>query len=265
MIIACPACATRYVVPDSAIGIDGRTVRCAKCRHSWFQSGPDIELPAAPAPVPPAPAVVADDSPMPPPAAPRAAEPAPPPAAAPIDPPPVTAAAPREPVAAPFYDDDESAYSGSTFAHEPPFRPRRNPLKLYTLGAAAFAVIALTAIGAVAWYGLPDWAPLARQTFAGPQPDLALDFPHNRMDRRTLPNGTEFFGISGKVTNVGTQRRTVPTIRIVLRDKQNRIVYQFDVAPPKRQLAPGESVTINEARTDVPRTADAVEYGWMPG
>ncbi|MEC9109264.1 MAG: MJ0042-type zinc finger domain-containing protein, partial [Pseudomonadota bacterium] len=43
MIIACPACATRYVVPDSAIGIDGRTVRCAKCKHSWFQDGPDVE------------------------------------------------------------------------------------------------------------------------------------------------------------------------------------------------------------------------------
>ena len=44
MIIACPACATRYAVPDSAIGIDGRTVRCAKCRHSWFQEGPVLEM-----------------------------------------------------------------------------------------------------------------------------------------------------------------------------------------------------------------------------
>ena len=43
MIIACPACATRYVVPDSAIGIEGRTVRCAKCKHSWFQDGPDAD------------------------------------------------------------------------------------------------------------------------------------------------------------------------------------------------------------------------------
>ncbi|MFN5780362.1 MAG: MJ0042-type zinc finger domain-containing protein, partial [Novosphingobium sp.] len=51
MIIACPACATRYVVPDSAIGVDGRTVRCAKCKHNWFQDGPQIAPPpAAPAP-----------------------------------------------------------------------------------------------------------------------------------------------------------------------------------------------------------------------
>ena len=45
MIIACPACATRYVVPDSAIGVEGRTVRCAKCKHSWFQDGPEIAVP----------------------------------------------------------------------------------------------------------------------------------------------------------------------------------------------------------------------------
>ena len=44
MIIACPACATRYVVPDSAIGMEGRSVRCAKCRHNWFQDGPEPEM-----------------------------------------------------------------------------------------------------------------------------------------------------------------------------------------------------------------------------
>ena len=167
-----------------------------------------------------------------------------------------------------YSDDDLSTAfddAPSSFEHAPPFRPRRNLLKLYTIAAAVFAVVAFAAIGAVAWYGLPDWAPLSRQTFAEAQPDLVLEFPPNRQDRRTLPNGTEFFGASGKVTNVGKERRAVPQILIILRDSHNRIVYSWDVIPPKRQLAPGESVTINEAVTDVPRSAKVAEIGWKPG
>lgn len=55
MIIACPACGTRYAVPEAAIGSEGRTVRCAKCKHSWFQDPPALDLvqPVEEVPAPP--------------------------------------------------------------------------------------------------------------------------------------------------------------------------------------------------------------------
>lgn len=273
MIIACPACATRYAVPDSAIGVDGRTVRCAKCRHSWFQQGSDEGVLAealgaaetAPRAVEPVPAT----------AGPVGAEPAlaavyqgdasgaEPPVAAPPAPPEDVPPPPP-----PVYDrpagPDGHARDRSSFEHQPPFRPRRNRARMWTAAAALFAVISIGAIGAAAWYGLPDWVPLARPTFAEVEPDLVLDFPPNRQDRRTLPNGAEFFGASGTITNVGGTRREVPSVLIVLRDDRERVVYSWEVVPPKRQLAPGESVTINEAVTDVPRSAKVAEIGWKP-
>lgn len=244
MIIQCPACTTRYVVPDAAVGVEGRTVRCAKCRHSWYQDGPELDLVdgrsgaeiaaennAASATAAEPDPEFTEDRPPPPPATERRVKPS----------------------------DDVSHFDA-----EPPFRKRRNPVKMWSWAAGVFAVVAMAAIAAISLWGMPDWVPGNQPTMVATQPDLQLEFPPEQQERRELANGTAFFGASGEITNIGTSSRQVPTILIVMRDARDTIVYSWEVMPPKRSLAPGESVTINEARTDIPRSAKYAEIGWMP-
>ncbi|MBX7481964.1 zinc-ribbon domain-containing protein [Qipengyuania qiaonensis] len=279
MIIACPACSTRYVVPDSAIGIEGRTVRCAKCKHSWFQDGPKADRfvaagatvappspPPAPAPPPPPPPVPVPtfgedtetatrfddaDTEAPPHSGPDFDEAAPPYGDVQDDLPP-----PPEP--------EEEDSSPSRFDHAPPFRPSRNTTRLWTWAAAIFAAIALGTVVAVNYVGLPEWVPVTRPLFGAAQPDLELRFPVEQQERRTLPNGTEFFGARIIVENTARESRPIPPILIVLRDQRERQVYSWVVQPPQSSLAPGEELTINEAVTDVPKSAVFADIGWAP-
>lgn len=321
MIIACPACATRYVVPDSAIGSEGRTVRCAKCKHSWYQDGPELAASAAPVVPESARQGVVATEPRPN-ATPASGVASPAPVAAGT---PAPAASPQEsresgvqswsdrdiraewgdeaenaadegldgtgpeplpeadgteagaviveaeedmppPVdwAGRIHADEAEAYEDvSQFDHEPPFRPRRNWLRWLTWIAGAFAAIALAALLAMQFFGLPSWLPIDRPMY-GADPGLKVEFPASEQERRTLPNGSEFFGARVVIRNDTRETKTVPPLVIKLLDARERIVYSWELVPPQRTLAPGEEQTINEAMTDVPKSAVYADIGWAP-
>lgn len=241
MILNCPACKTRYLVPDSAIGPTGRSVRCASCRHSWFQEGAPIappEMPAAPLADPPA--VVAE---------PETEDSAPPARQPRADPPPVAI-----PPVADFPSDT------SSFAHEPPFKPRRNPAKLWTIAAVSFAAIITLIGGALYIFGTPNW--FEGYQFASVEETPLLIELTPDQDRRTLPDGTEYFAASGTVINPSASEQTVPPMLVMLRDASGRVVYSWQMKAPVQTLAPGAKANFNEAKLDVPRAAVNLEIGW---
>lgn len=45
MILTCPNCGTRFALDAARLGVHGRTVRCARCFHTWFAEPPAGEPP----------------------------------------------------------------------------------------------------------------------------------------------------------------------------------------------------------------------------
>lgn len=291
MLLICPSCRTRYVVPDTSIGANGRQVRCANCRHSWF-----AQLSIAPAPA--IPAFLAPENPA---VVPDSQSPVTSDASSPLGGNIAPATAPevsgssspeshsiseegqsdrfdrpadKEPPAEPelpgFVTQSRSEFEHitvpaapaasepSSFDYEPPFKPRRNPIKYWNMAAAAFAIF-IASCAAVIWIkGFPSTS--INAAVAEPDSKIVLN-PDLRLEERI--DGTPFFIASGTIVNPTAQEQKIPDMLVTLKDAGGRPVFNWRMKPKQRKLPSGGKLEFSEAQLDVPLAARQISVGWV--
>jgi predicted Zn finger-like uncharacterized protein len=220
MILSCPQCNARFLVPDAAIGSTGRTVRCGKCAHQWFCDPlPNISAP------PPA-AAVAEEKPA-------AAAPAPDIDRLMQDEKPSGEAPPPKPIP-----------SGSNL----PVAPKRLPLRLklawlVLMGAAAYACI-LAFLPALV--GLPDSRELVFTDVRLKQmPPLEAGQRFSKL--------SDVYYVEGFIVNNGAKPLPPPGVRIVLVDRNGVQVREWQVQHTQASIAPGESMPFVAPELETPR------------
>ena len=281
MILTCPACHTSYTVKDGAIPPQGRTVRCAACKHSWHQFG--VEAPGGEAAVAAAPVAAeeewhqatGEEQPVTPEVASDpgddavdavgGAEPDAEPEIAPVE----EAVAPElaetvaeafvaepmveEPVAEPVADD--SGWNDAPYGDEEP-APRRKGLVIVLA-----LVVLVAALAAAAYFLAPrEW--MARAGLAQASADSPLKLMVTSQTRQKLASGNDLVSLSGRVINPTDGSEPVPALQADLRDAGGKLVYSWMIPPPAARLAPRASASFNAAELNVPANATSLTLRW---
>lgn len=281
MHIACPHCATSFAIDPRAIGADGRTVRCARCKGTWFALPADARdepaLAAAGAATARAPGL---------PVGPRHAAPPPPdgdpaPADIPTVESPSIAGEPADgEIEAPVVLDAAArAAPGNAGDARPARKPRAKrarkpvrrggrlvqPRRALAWPAACLAT-GLAVVSLVAWRAevvrmLPQTAPLFRAI--GLDVNLrGLAFRNVKTVRDTVA-GKPVLIVEGEVESVARKAVDVPRLRFAVRDGNGTEVYAWTAALEQATLAPGGKARFRSRLAEPPAEGRGVEVRFL--
>jgi predicted Zn finger-like uncharacterized protein len=231
MIVACPACATRYDFPAARFTASGTMVRCVECGHNWIESRPVEIIDVAPRPMP------LPDQPNQVPA---------------------TIGAP-EPDAEREVRRLTEAARLARAQFEIAQRLRRK--RLY--GWAGFALAALSPLAAAVL--LPETTvrlfPASMRFFdeVG-MPVNIYGLEVRRIDQQhIIIDGTRVISIKGEIVNVSDRDRKVPSLRFTLQNNAKHDVYAWTLDSGIRPLRPGEMTTFTTRVASPPPMAETVQ------
>lgn len=258
MLISCPNCATNFSVPDKALAPKGRTLKCAKCGHKWFQapagSANDFALdessfpppPAAPEPRPmfaapePDPEPAYDEPPRP-----SAAQRATANLDLDLDEPPIPDFGPKpkldQPGSGPDINLDEAQPIPEVFTHQHTTRKGTGALwfllVLLLLGAAAGGAVYFQDKLVDLWPGAHQI--LTETGLRRERVGAGLELRNAGTPERFVQNDTEVLIVRGIIANVSDRERPVPTMKLVLLDRDKQVVQEKLSPPPVTALDPG--------------------------
>ncbi len=271
MILTCPECSARYVVDPKALLPNGRTVRCAKCRHSWKEPAPDVDV------------SVVDD--------------------AEAESPEVTEQTTEQPPTS----DNEAPEKGEQDTTEDEFairrarrkkRPRPLPKgsNLPALqnhkhggvlwgwyGLGAFVVIFIssllifqTSISEV-WppslklyrtLGLENKGEVKNNDPGQEQHDpveAKADIPHekqfkieNFVPSKVLNGSIVTLKVKGNIANLTDETLTLPLLKISLKDDQGKVIREWTFKPSAATISEGEKVTFSTSLPNPPEDATSI-------
>jgi predicted Zn finger-like uncharacterized protein len=240
MILACPACSTRFSVDVSALGPGGRRVRCGSCRHVWHQPAPQAEIEPAEEPLP---ALFADAAKEEARAAPRVTavadveEPLPPPIASP--------------------------------AVRPTATPRRSGASGFAWALLALIVIVVAGGAVIAKDQVLATFPQTERFYAMvglTQPQVGTGLELRKVSwKRERADGVSVLLIEGEVANVSKEVRPVPKIRGAILGSGDRELSFWLFAPPEPRLLPGESVRFRTELRNPPEGAERLTMNFAYG